>query len=344
MRPRRSTFLHLILLLGSPLLCQSTAPSGLTTNSDLPPARRLYPRGGLGSSGSSPGGPPVDTKYFHEPPGTLEHTHYDLRFYQGLIPYAEHRAVLRDLIRSYIVAFRDTMALETWLAHGSLLGWWWNGRVMPWDYDVDVQVSVQTLRVLAAKWNGTRFGYYYGDNYGPDGRLEGDGADEGVVVQLLGEGEAQAQAATIGASEWSHRAEAAEASGKGVSQADSERAPRRVYLLDVNPHFADRGRGDGSNVIDARWIDVASGLFIDVTGLAERDPWGGYYGSDGKGGGAEPGVWSCKNFHRYRTQDLYPMRETEFEGVRGAKVPYAFEKVLMEEYGGRALVATEWMG
>lgn len=26
--------------------------------------------------------------------------------------------------------------------HGSLLGWWWGQKVLPWDTDIDVYVSI----------------------------------------------------------------------------------------------------------------------------------------------------------------------------------------------------------
>jgi hypothetical protein len=93
----------------------------------------------------------------------------------------------------------------------------------------------------------------------------------------------------------------------------------------------ERGRGDGMNIIDARWIDTETGLFIDITGLSETRP------------DTDPGVWSCKNDHRYSVQDLYPMRESVFEGVP-ARVPYAYEKVLVEEYDDKALTVTEFEG
>lgn len=87
----------------------------------------------------------------------------------------------------------------------------------------------------------------------------------------------------------------------------------------------------GLNVIDARWIDMENGMFIDITGLVEREPV------------RRPGVWSCKNFHRYRTEEVWPLRETVFEGVR-AMVPFEFETVLTDEYGMRALTATVEIG
>jgi hypothetical protein len=110
-----------------------------------------------------------------------------------------------------------------------------------------------------------------------------------------------------------------------------ENGKPRTFLLDVNPFIWERERGDGMNIIDARWIDQDNGLFIDITGLSETHP------------DTAPGTWVCKNYHRYKTDDLYPMRETVFEGTI-AKVPYAYDKILVEEYKEKALVVTEFEG
>lgn len=64
----------------------------------------------------------------------------------------------------------------------------------------------------------------------------------------------------------------------------------RKYLLDVNPWIWERVRGDGNNVIDARWIDVRNGLYVDITGIAETKP-------------AQPSILNCKNYHFYRVSD-----------------------------------------
>ncbi|KAK8133550.1 Protein MNN4 [Apiospora sp. TS-2023a] len=103
------------------------------------------------------------TKYFHEPGGGLELGHYDARFFQGQVPYEEHRAVLRHLIRSYLTTMKE-LHVETWLAHGTLLGWWWNGQIMPWDYDLDVQMTMTTLHYLGKHFNRTLHTYTYQDN------------------------------------------------------------------------------------------------------------------------------------------------------------------------------------
>jgi phosphorylcholine metabolism protein LicD len=176
-------------------------------------------------------------------------------------------------VRSYLTTFA-ALNLETWLAHGTLLGWWWNGLTLPWDFDLDAQVSGETMRVLGERYNGSLHEYTY--------RNETTGKDE-----------------------------------------------TRVYLLDVNPFANEVSRGKGENVIDARWIDVKSGMFVDITALMERDPKG------------KPGVVSCKNYHNYEKGELYPLKETEYEGVP-ALVPYAYEGILVAEYGEKSLVVTEY--
>lgn len=37
------------------------------------------------------------------------------------------------------------------------------------------------------------------------------------------------------------------------------------------------------------------------------------------------------------------MRQTEFEGVP-ATIPYSFDRILVDEYGSKSLVTTEWEG
>lgn len=233
--------------------------------------------GKVGSGTEKPAKPqppppqPPDKKYFHEPGGNNILGHYDIRYYKGQpVSYDERGDTLYHMIRAYLSAFREGN-VETWIAHGTLLGWWWNGKILPWDWDLDVQVSASTLTWLGENWNMTMHNYT---------AVAADGSDI-----------------------------------------------RREYLLDINPNSKERVRGDGMNVIDARWIDVRNGLFIDITGLSETNP------------STLPGIWSCKNYHRYRTRDLYPLRETVFEGVP-ALVPYSFDKILTEEYSSRALTST----
>lgn len=65
-------------------------------------------------------------------------------------------------------------------------------------------------------------------------------------------------------------------------------AAGRDYLLEINPHYNIRSTEDKLNVIDARWIDTETGLFIDISTI--RRNW-----TDG----VEAGALMCKDRHHY---------------------------------------------
>ncbi|KAJ3498398.1 hypothetical protein NLG97_g1149 [Lecanicillium saksenae] len=200
--------------------------------------------------------------------------------YFSELPYRERRIALRNLMRSYLEIMQAT-GVETWLAHGTLLGWWWNAQIMPWDYDLDVQVTGATMAWLAENLNGTEHAY----NFTGGSETVRDGAE-----------------ASSAANHTHHR----------------------TYLLDINPHHTELNSRGGDNLIDGRWIDLESGIFVDITELRERASQ------------SDTGVWSCKNNHRYKAQDLWPLRITEFEGVP-ARIPYQFENILVKEYSKKSL-------
>ncbi|XXG97765.1 endoplasmic reticulum retention protein [Hypoxylon texense] len=261
-----------------------------------------------------------ETKYFHEAGGSMELGHYDARYFRGEVPYGEHGPALRRLARSWLAAARALgVGEQAWLAHGTLLGWRWNGRVMPWDYDLDVQMPAATLAHLGRHFNRTLHDYVF---------VVGEGGEDGPPLALGSLGMLQGQG---GITSDGGGGGGGGSDGVGIGISDGSKFVNKTYLLDINPHHGSPGRGSGHNVIDARWIDVSSGLFVDITGLAEREA------------AERPGVWSCKNAHRYRTAELWPLRRTEFEGVPAA-VPFAFDKILADEYGAKSLTATEWAG
>jgi hypothetical protein len=63
----------------------------------------------------------------------------------------------------------------------------------------------------------------------------------------------------------------------------------RDYMLEVNPHYVNREQTDKLNVIDARWVDTTSGLFIDITTARYN-----YTHPAGEG------MLSCKDGHEFR--------------------------------------------
>lgn len=125
----------------------------------------------------------------------------------------------------------------------------------------------------------------------------------------------------------------------------------KKYLLEVNPHFTDSSTRDKHNVIDARFIDCATGLFIDITTVhpvplpsssatiltSTTHP---FFSLDNH---PSPREMYTKDTHLYTTSSLFPLRDTAFEGSR-VSVPYAYEQLLEEEYGPRALVETWFDG
>jgi hypothetical protein len=87
-------------------------------------------------------------------------SHIDSGFGLHSEPLAVHelQSTLIALLKGYMTTMED-LGIETWIAHGTLLGYYWGQKLLPWDTDIDVQVSVQTLRYLATKYNGTQYQY-----------------------------------------------------------------------------------------------------------------------------------------------------------------------------------------
>jgi hypothetical protein len=63
-------------------------------------------------------------KYFHE---STFNQHYDGRFGAKALSDEERPVHLRALIQTYLSTMHD-IGIETWLAHGTLLGWYWNRK------------------------------------------------------------------------------------------------------------------------------------------------------------------------------------------------------------------------
>ena len=259
--------LHLLLLLLFPL------PT-TRADADFESVRMRYDFEDMsGRYGDPPG------KYWHE---SVFHPHYDGRFTDRTLPYLHQRGNLSVLIQAYLSTMAD-LGAETWLCHGTLLGWWWNRKSLPWDSDVDVQMTVSTVGFLAKYYNMTMH------DYKPPSEGEEDEEEDD-------------------------------------DDAGREGSPKR-YMLEINPGWTDGRFEDKLNVIDGRWIDVWTGLFIDITAVRVLD------GSKGK-------ILASKDKHQEKTQDLFPLRNSLFEGTP-VKVPYNYAKLLADEYGTKALTKLE---
>ncbi|CDK28154.1 unnamed protein product [Kuraishia capsulata CBS 1993] len=102
------------------------------------------------------------------------------------------------------------------------------------------------------------------------------------------------------------------------------------YFVDCNAFMTHRTHGNGLNNIDARFIDVDSGAYIDITGLTltnQHKP-GKYEKLKGKNRNE---VYNCKNSHFYHIDELSPAKYTRLEGAP-LLIPRNFTSILAEEY------------
>lgn len=274
------------------LLLLSLAPFGNIYDKNLFDAYNLYRN------------TPTSAKYFHEP--KLKHAgHFDWRFFKKL-DYSEYEriALLHKLARAWF-QFASSVGIKSWLAHGTMLGWYWNGANLPWDNDLDLQTTTESLFKLARLYNQT------------------------LVVQLNDDSFGQ-------------------------------------YLIDVNPSIFDRNKSEGNNVIDARFIDIHTGFYIDITALSYTESAKSI--SISKKQLVEfnrlldpefienersqtllisdlnrklfnkradlcnnKEIYNCKNNHFYSYQELSPLKPTLFEGVI-TFVPNGYQGILKREY------------
>ena len=63
-------------------------------------------------------------------------------------------------------------------------------------------------------------------------------------------------------------------------------------MIEINPNYFNGSTADRLNMIDGRWIDMITGVFIDITTVRPR-----------KG---EPGLLACKDKHNYEVRILRP--------------------------------------
>ncbi|AAS51367.2 ACR141Wp [Eremothecium gossypii ATCC 10895] len=118
-------------------------------------------------------------------------------------PAHETAPQMRRLMRCWERFARNEQLLY-WLAHGTLLGWYWQGTALEWDSDHDVQLPMRQLEHLALHFNaslllfedGGEVGRYYldiNDHYrlaekDPDNIIDGRliDVDTGMYIDLTG--------------------------------------------------------------------------------------------------------------------------------------------------------------
>lgn len=232
--------------------------------------------------------------------------HYDWRFFLGaiIIPAVGNKSpipvVIKDrdvlnnsytyatmqmysLIRAWL-SFTQVYGFKTWLAHGTLLGWFSTGLPFPWDNDYDVQMPIRELHRLAKEFN------------------------QSMIVDFAGE--------------------------------DGSEIKYGRYFIDITSSLSQRTH-DGKNNIDGRFIDVDTGYYIDITGMAvsetkvsdkslyQRLPDAVGQRKYDKNNYLK--LYNCRNQHFANLSQLTPLKLTTFQGYP-AYVPNMYESLVRTEY------------
>lgn len=135
------------------------------------------------------------------------------------------------------------------------------------------------------------------------------------------------------------------------------------YLIDINPTYYSRIKGDGNNAIDGRLIDISTGMYLDITALAWTENYLSEVELNDKikklidkdyktnhifaleGGGRYEDILlrqlkelqdnrklvHCKNNMVYKIEELETMVPSYFEGARG-HFPSMYENILLRFY------------
>ncbi|GMM37896.1 hypothetical protein DASC09_052210 [Saccharomycopsis crataegensis] len=100
-------------------------------------------------------------KYFYEirllpdkPGEKVPNTgHFDWRFFTDHFhSQVQTQNSLSHLLGTWLTLTKK-YKLNTWIAHGTLLGWYFNAKNLAWDTDMDVQMPINDLNKLCLKFN-----------------------------------------------------------------------------------------------------------------------------------------------------------------------------------------------
>ncbi|KAG7662085.1 uncharacterized protein J8A68_004347 [[Candida] subhashii] len=210
--------------------------------------------------------------------------HYEWRFFNGALRYLKpgwnreelqiREKVLLDRILRNWFRFANEKGIISWIAHGPLLSWYWDGLLFPFDEDIDIQMPAEELARFSRLYNQT------------------------LVIEDITEG-----------------------FGK--------------FFIDCSTFVHHRGKSYKENHIDARFIDIDTGSYIDITGLgisneAVPEKYKELVAKNEAQGKPRP-VYNCRNLHFSSYDELSPLRFTMMGGVP-LYVPNRIEEILKDEY------------
>lgn len=209
--------------------------------------------------------------------------HYDWRFFSDALYYKKKDWTMEERVeRSNIILerllrnwnrFAEEKGIVSWIMHGPLLSWYWDGLMFPYDVDIDIQMSAAELARLSRSYNQT------------------------LVVEDPTEGYGR-------------------------------------FLIDCGTWIHNRDESTTGNHIDARFVDVDSGIYIDITALSKSNfnlPDEYKKNPIVIKNDANAEVFNDRRKHFYTLEQLLPLHYSMMGGVP-VFVPNQIEERLRFEY------------
>ncbi|KAG7862891.1 hypothetical protein KL939_000210 [Ogataea angusta] len=232
--------------------------------------------------------------------------HFDWRFFNGIDHPQEYRKAIIHRIGRAWLRFCYQSGFRTFVAYGSMLGWIRNGLTLPWDEDIDVIVSVDSLYKIARNHNQTLIvDVSSEDNYAA-----------GIGSYLL----------DIGPSFYSR------VRGFGANAIDGRMIDTMsgVYV-DITAiawtpdYFSQHGIDDVVRTL----VDPEYKSKVDK--LEDKDSYREQIDNKARDMQQNHEIYHCRNDNVFRLDELTPMVPTYFEGVR-THVPHKFKQILDRKY------------
>lgn len=110
-----------------------------------------------------------------------------------------------------------------------------------------------------------------------------------------------------------------------------------VFWFATTPYFYQQ---KDTQFIDARYIDLKTGFYIDVSALwnsNEREPPDEFKRED------RSTIYHCKHYNWFSHKQLFPLRRTLYEGGQ-AYVPHDYESIMWFKYGKDSMESTNNYG
>lgn len=241
--------------------------------------------------------------------------HFDWRFFNDYnIPAVHIQSALSHTVSNWL-QLTEHYKLKTWIAHGSLFSWYFDGKNFPWDLDMDVQMPVRDLHKLCLRFNQS---------------LVMEDPSNGLGLYFLDCG-----------SSMTHRSKE-----NGKNNIDARFIDTKTgFYIDITGVSFSGSKTPEQYLSRINWD---SGKFFDL--VEEKKFYSDLRSTNTKKAGylsllekpqfknlqcnLKLKIVNCRNNHFARLDQILPLRKTLYEGQM-AYIPNKYEELLNQEYEGK---------